>query len=315
MENYKIYTITAAYGLDLILGDPRWPWHPVRLIGKLITFFERKLNFGKHRRLKGLLLVVLIAGIVILSVTTALKLSKAINSYFYYTFYTLLIYFALSIKSLGLESGKVYQALKDNDIEKARKSLSMIVARDTENLDEPQIVRGAVETTAESIMDGISAPLFYAFLGGPILAWIYKTINTLDSMVGYRNDRFRAFGRSAAKLDGLLNVIPSKITCLVIYIASIFYRKNHRNCLQQLLKYFFSGQEANSEAVEAVMAGALEVQLGGLNFYHGVPVQKNLIGENKESLKIKHIKDSIKIAYGSSAVVLVLGIIILYAIR
>src|SRR3989338_8913858 len=221
-----IFGIIIAYILDLIFGDPQWHWHPVRVIGRLTDKLEKKLNTDKISRNKifsGTVLVILIIGLTVFSVWFALKLAKLIHPFLYHTLFVLLIYFALSIRSLGEEAKKVYLALKNNNLQKARNDLSMIVGRDTDKLNEPQIIRASVETVAESIMDGIIAPLFYAFIGGPVLAWAYKAINTLDSMVGYRSERFIKFGKPAAKLDGIVNFIPAKITSLLITASCFFY--------------------------------------------------------------------------------------------
>src|SRR3989338_1515231 len=235
-----MFGIITAYILDLIFGDPQWYWHPVRIIGRLTDKLEKKLNtygFGyrkpNHCSLTykisgnqifyGTVLVILVISLTVFSVWFALKLAKSIHPFLYHTLFVLLIYFALSIRSLGTEAKKVYLALKNNNLQKARNGLSMLVGRDTDKLNEPQIIRASVETVAESIMDGIIAPLFYAFIGGPVLAWAYKAINTLDSMVGYRSERFIKFGKPAAKLDGIVNFIPAKIASLLITASCFFY--------------------------------------------------------------------------------------------
>ncbi len=313
--NYKLSTIFIAYLLDLIFGDPQWAWHPTRIIGRLIGKLEKRLNVDNiNKKFSGTILVILVISITIFCIWGILRLTKLIHPVLYYLISVLLIYFALSIKSLSLEANKVYQALRINDVAQAREDLSMIVARDTDRLNEPEIIRATVETVAESSMDGIVAPLFYAFLGGPILVWVYKAINTLDSMVGYRSERFVDFGRLAAKIDGWVNFIPAKLTCLVIFISSWCCRKNWRNSVRWVSRYFIKSPRDNSEATEATMAGALGVQLGGLNFYNSVPVQKNIIGENLYPLDIRHIKESINIAYVSSGVFMVIGITFIWLI-
>lgn len=312
--DYKLSTIFIAYLLDLIFGDPQVTWHPTRIIGKLIEKLEKKLNVNNiDKKFAGIILVSLVIGITIFSVWCILKLAKLIHPIFYYGFSTVFIYFALSVKSLGVEANKVFKALKNGDITEARKNLSMIVARDTQNLGEREIIRATVETVAESIMDGIIAPLFYVFLGGPIFVWAYKAINTLDSMVGYRSERFIDFGSASAKIDALVNFIPAKISCSTILISGLFYRKYVINSGRWFLKYFLKGPYYNSEATEAVMAGALGVELGGLNYYNSVAVRKNLIGNSTYPLEIKHIKESIKIAYLSS-VLFIMGIGLIWLI-
>ena len=304
--------ILTAYLLDLVIGDPQWKWHPVRIMGKLIEILERKLNRGKASKIfKGVILTALIVGITILLVGFSLKLVKLIHPMLFYIFSALFIYFALSVRSLATEAKKVYFALLKKDIQEARKNLSMIVARDTKNLDGAEIIRGTVETVAESTMDGIVAPLFYCLLGGPVLVWAYKAINTLDSMVGYKNERYKDFGKIAAKLDAIVNFIPAKITSILISIASLFYRKNWLNSFKWTLKYIFQGPDKNSEATEAAMAGSLNIQLGGLNFYNSIVINKPLVGDKIYTLEMKHIDDSIKISYISSVLFVCLGLCLL----
>lgn len=307
---YRLAAIFAAYLLDLAIGDPQYSWHPVRIIGRLIAKLEITLNNRRlNKKFAGFLLVLLVVGITALCVAAMLKLSRLIHPAFYFIVYVLLVYFALATKSLAQEASNVYQAIKKGDMAQARKNLSMIVARDTEGLNEPEIIRATVETVAESTMDGIISPLLYSFLGGPVLVWVYKAINTLDSMVGYKNERFASFGMPSAKIDGLANFIPSKITCLAILIAGFCCGKFRLSGAGWLAKYFLKGEQYNSEATEAVMASALGVRLGGVNLYNSVAVPKSLIGENFYSLKPEHIGESIIIAYVSSGLCVAIGAI------
>lgn len=310
------FIILGAYILDLIFGDPQIPWHPTRIIGRLIEILERKLNSGKLNKIfAGILLVVLATGATAFCVWGILKLAWFIHSVLYYIISVLFIYFSLSVKQLGIEANKVYFALKGGDIARAKKQLSMIVARDTHNLDEPEIIRATVETVAESTMDGIIAPLFYAFCGGAVLCWAYKAINTLDSMVGYRSERYIDFGKVAAKVDGLVNFIPAKITMLLISASAFCYRKNGLGATRWASGYFLKGPQDNSQATEAAMAGALGVQLGGLNFYESFPIRKPFIGDNFYPLNTKHIQESINLAYISSALFIVISIILLLIVE
>lgn len=307
--NYQLATILFAYLLDLIIGDPQWNWHPVRLIGRLIDKSERILNTANiNKKFAGVVLVIFVVGVTVFSACSILILARLIHPALYLLVSTILIYFSLSTKSLALEASQVYSALKNRNIGEARKNLSMIVGRDTGKLKKPQVIRAAVETVAESTMDGIIAPLFYAFLGGPVLVWAYKAINTLDSMVGYRNEKFIDFGMASAKLDGLVNFIPAKITCVLIGISGLLYGKDSLNSFKWGLKYFFRGQENNSVVTEAAMAGALNVQLGGLNFYNSVAVTKPLIGSAGNPLRIRHIQESIELAYLCSFLFLLIGV-------
>lgn len=273
--NCELFIIPVAYVLDLLVGDPQTSWHPVRMIGRLIEVLEKGLNKpGHHRKFLGIALVVLVTAATAFGVWGILKLSAAIHLFMFYAISVLFIYFALSVKNLADEAAKIKRNLEDGDIQQARDNLSMIVGRDTKELDEPEIIRATVETVAESTMDGIVAPLFYAFLGGPVLVWIYKTVNTLDSMVGYKNERFKEFGWAAAKLDGLLNFIPAKITSLLINVAMLCCGKNWRNSIHWTGKFIFKGPEVNSDATEASMAGGLGIRLGGTNYYGSQAVHK-----------------------------------------
>ncbi|MFH1190712.1 MAG: adenosylcobinamide-phosphate synthase CbiB [Candidatus Omnitrophota bacterium] len=310
--NYELLIVPIAYILDLVFGDPQWHWHPVRFIGKLIERLENKLNTGRMNKIFcGAVLVILTAGLTVFGVGSILKLAKLIHPFLFYFFSILFIYFSLSIRALAVEAVKICENLESGDIQKARNSLSMIVGRDTLGLNEQEVIRATVETVAESIMDGIIAPLFYVFLGGPVIAWVYKSINTLDSMVGYRNERFKEFGYVSAKLDGWLNFIPSKITCFLISVSIFCRGKRWLSSLKEVKRFLLSGPAANSDAVEASMAGGLGVQLGGTNFYNSVAVEKPFIGQAVESLNIKHIRQSVNIAYISSTLMLVLGGIVL----
>lgn len=310
--NYELLIIPLAYILDLVFGDPQWHWHPVRLIGRLIKRLENKLNTAKLNKIFcGAVLVILVVGLTVFGVGGMLRLARLIHPFLFYIVSTLFIYFSLSIRSLAVEAVKIYKNLKSGDIQKARDNLSMIVGRDTKKLNEQEIIRATVETVAESTMDGIIAPLFYAFLGGPIIVWVYKAINTLDSMVGYRNERFKEFGYVSAKLDGLLNFIPSKITCFLISVSILCCGKRWFNSLKEAGRYLLNGPGVNSDAVEAAMAGGLGVQLGGTNFYNSVAVDKLFIGQAAEPLDIKHIRQSVMIAYVSSTLMLITGVIFL----
>lgn len=311
--NYSLYAIPAAYLLDLAFGDPAWRWHPVRIIGRIIERLEKKLNTmtdssARTKVFAGAILVILVVGLAALCVYASLKLAKLIHPIFHYIIFTLLIYFGLSVKDLAVEVNKVKMALADGDIPRSRKQLARIVGRDTQTLDEPEIVRASVETVAESAMDGIVAPLFYCFLGGPALMWVYKAINTLDSMVGHRNRRFIEFGRVSAKLDAMMNFIPARLTSFLIGVSSGFCGKDFAGAFKWGFRYFSSGPEANSRLPEAAMAGALGVRLGGTNYYQGVAFSGPLFGDNRFPLNMKHIGESIRIAYICSGLAVILGI-------
>lgn len=303
MMNHNFLTFFIAYILDLIIGDPQWNWHPIRLIGNLINILDKKLNTGK--KISGIILVILTITIVTLCTWILLKLSKF--NFYLNIISIILIYFALSTKALAIEAKKVFKALQEKNIEKARKNLSMIVGRNTNNLEEQEIIRATIETVAENTLDAIIAPMFYIFVGGPILGWIYKTINTLDSMIGYKNEKYREFGWFAAKIDDIANFIPAILASILIPIASFFTGKKFINSF----KIMFRDGKFISGIPESAVAGALQIQLGGINFYDEVGiVSKPLLGDKINILQKKHILDTINIAYVSSFLTIFLGIIL-----
>ena len=213
--------LAFAYVLDLAIGDPQWSYHPVRLIGRSIEGMEyllRKINNTEaykrdtldHDHCFG----------TYLSIYAVVLLSRQWSMLGEIIIGAAILYFAISVKSLADESKKVMTALKENDLIKARKALSLIVGRDTENLSEEQIVCACVETIAEGSVDGVLSPLFYAFVGGPTAAMAYKAVNTLDSMVGHKNEKYVRFGWASARLDDLANYIPARISAILIPMAS-----------------------------------------------------------------------------------------------
>lgn len=301
--------LAAGFLLDILVGDPQWKWHPVRLIGWMISIFEQRMNQGRYRKWKGALflsMVVAIASVVVLGVTAA---ASAVHSWLGILVASVLIYFALSVKCLADEASKIARELKEGDIKKARHSLSMIVGRDTDNLDEAEIVRATVETVAESTMDGIVSPLFYAALLGPMGAWIYKSVNTLDSMVGHKTERYKDFGWASAKCDAFLNWLPSKVTASLISLSFGFSRYA-LSAWRWTGNHLLKGPELNGDTAESAMAGGLGVRLGGKNFYKGCPVGKAFLGEAIENLSVSHIYHSIKVSYTVAVLMLLLAVFV-----
>lgn len=304
----EAFIIPSAFFLDLMLGDPQSRFHPVRFIGQLIDSFENKFNSSKYpRRFFGCVLAVFVPLVVMGCVWGILRLSALIHPYLFGVTSVLLIYFSLSVKALADEALKIQRNLEEGNLLEARHNLSMIVGRDTENLNEEEIIRATVETVAESTMDGVVAPLFYIFIAGPAGGWAYKAVNTLDSMVGHKNERFLEFGWASAKCDGWLNLLPSKLTALMISLSLFCLRKNSRASLRSNLKYLFKGCAENSDATEAAMANGLGVRLGGINTYKSVKVEKLFLGEEVTPLKAQHIRQSVTISYGASLGTLLLG--------
>lgn len=281
----SLAAIVAGFILDLLFGDPHWLPHPICLIGNLIGFLERNLRKllapGKTALLLGGALMVVIVLVLAFAVPYAILTAAAqISPWFRFALETIMCYQIFATKCLRDESMKVYTALHNHDLADARVKLSWIVGRDTQNLDAEEVTKGAVETVAENTADGIIAPMFYMFLGGAPLAFLYKGINTMDSMVGYKNDKFLYFGRCAAKLDDLANLIPARITGLVMILASYFLNLNYRGAWKIFWRDRYNHLSPNSAMTESVTAGALDIQLGGDHFYFGKLVHKDTIGDN-----------------------------------
>jgi adenosylcobinamide-phosphate synthase len=286
-----------------MVGDPYWFPHPVRLIGIYIKTFEKaarkftKSDFGL--RIAGALLTISTVGFSYLIPYWILKLSNGYSIYLYYGINILLLYTCLAAKCLGAEAMKIYKQLHAGALANARKLTSWIVGRDTENLDEIQVTRAVVETVAENASDGIIAPLFYIMLGGAPLALAYKAANTLDSMVGYKNDRYLYFGWASARFDDLLNFIPARVSAFVISLAALFLGMNFKESIITALKDGQNHSSPNSGFPEAAAAGALGVKLGGTNYYFGKPECKPTIGQALKSLDKEDILKMVRLMYAA----------------
>lgn len=303
--------IIAGFILDLIFGDPHWLPHPICLIGNLIGFIEGnlrpKLAPNKNALLLGGALMVVIVLVISFAVPMAILLAAGmVSPWLAFALETLMCYQIFATKCLRDESMKVYDALHNNDLADARVKLSWIVGRDTQNLDEEEITKGAVETVAENTADGIIAPMFYMFLGGVPLAFLYKGINTMDSMVGYKNDKFLYFGRCAAKLDDLANLIPARITGLVMIAAAFLLGLNGPGAWKVFWRDRYNHLSPNSAMTESVTAGALNIQLGGDHFYFGKLVHKDTIGDNIRPVCPEDIKKTNNLLYMTAVLCLLL---------
>lgn len=277
--------IVAGFILDLIFGDPHWLPHPICLIGNLIGFLEKNLRRllapGKTALLLGgALMVVIVISLSYVVPYAVLMLAEQASPWLRFALETVMFYQIFATKCLRDESMKVYTALHNNDLEDARVKLSWIVGRDTKELTAEEVTKGAVETVAENTADGIIAPMFYMFIGGAPLAFLYKGINTMDSMVGYKNDKFLYFGRCAAKLDDVANFIPARITGILMILASYFLNMNAAGAWKIFWRDRYNHLSPNSAMTESVTAGALNIQLGGDHYYFGKLVHKDTIGDN-----------------------------------
>ncbi|MGI8314636.1 adenosylcobinamide-phosphate synthase CbiB [Halobacillus mangrovi] len=273
-----LIAITLAYGLDRLFGDPKGMPHPVIGMGKLISFFEKFWNQGRGRKIKGGLMGILVIGFSFFFSFGLVELLAAWNHYVAIGLEAVLIWTTIAEKGLRQASMDVYRPLKEGDFPRARNHLSYIVGRDTDHLEEAGIARGTVETVAENISDGVTAPLFYALIGGAPLAMAYRAVNTCDSMVGYKNARFKEFGFISAKLDDLFNLIPSRLTAFVMIISSTISLKEKQKLLRELPIHARRHPSPNSGWGEAAAALVLGVQLGGINYYFGERSERPTIG-------------------------------------
>lgn len=306
MVKWTALALILGFLIDLLLGDPRWLYHPVRIIGNGISLLEKILRrmFPKTpggEKTAGFFLVLLICigsgGVPFL----LLYLAYHIHTVLGIALETFMCYQMLAVKSLKAESMRVYEALKKPDLPGARTAVSMIVGRDTQSLSAAGVTKAAVETIAENTSDGIIAPLFYMAIGGPALMFLYKGINTMDSMVGYKNEKYLHFGRYAAKLDDIANYIPARISAWLMILASFFAGFDWKNAKKIFLRDRYNHASPNSAQTEAVMAGALDIQLAGNAFYFGKLYEKPTIGDAVREVETEDIKRANRLLYASAA--------------
>jgi adenosylcobinamide-phosphate synthase len=293
--------------MDLLIGDPHWMYHPVRLIGKLITFLELLLRkiFPKTKdgeQKAGFVLVVLVCGISVFTVWGLIKLAYDLNFWCGFLLEVIMCYQLFAVRSLKDESMKVYKELVKSDLEASRKAVSMIVGRDTQSLTVEGVTKAAVETIAENTSDGTLAPMLYMFIGGPVLGWFYKAVNTMDSMVGYKNEKYIHFGLYAAKFDDVMNYIPARLCGLLMIFASYILKMDWKNAKKIFLRDRFNHASPNSAQTEAVMAGALRIQLAGDAWYFGKRYEKPTIGDALRPVEIEDIPRANRLLYATAIV-------------
>jgi len=306
------YILITAVILDLLLGDPRWLPHPVVGIGKIISVLEKILRrLFRNDRIGGIVLLIVTVGCILGSTYIVLRAAYAIHPWIGWAVSAWLAYTCLALRSLHRESKLVADRLAAADLEGARRYLSRIVGRDTEHLDEPEIWRALVETVAENSSDGVIAPLFYLMLGGPALGLAYKAVNTLDSMVGYKNERYLHLGWASARFDDLANWLPARITGILMVVAAPLAGLSGRNALRIVFRDGGKHSSPNSGIPEAAAAGALGVRLGGANRYFGVIVEKPTIGDMINELSIESYRGTVRLMYVSTSLMLILwGVVI-----
>ncbi len=276
--NITLLVIIIGALLDTLIGDPYKMPHPIRLFGNMISGIESRLNAGKYRVFKGWIMWISLCGLVYFSFSF-LELFFSSNIYSAVAFGTIFFFYGLSNRCLIEEGLKVEKVLQSGDIEAARKQLSMIVGRQTKHLTPTQIRSAVVETLSENLSDGVVAPLFYFAIGGVPLMMLYKMINTLDSMVGYKSARYKEFGFVSAKMDDVANFIPARITAFMMAFVSLSWR-----AVKFIFKYGKSHSSPNSGYPESALAGVIDCRLGGPNRYFGIVVDKPYIGENPREL-------------------------------
>ena len=302
-----VIKIWIAYILDLIFGDPQNIIHPVQIIGKIISLGEKILlkekSGSRYKFFAGIILNIFVVSITYGLTCLIYKSSKISGVFTLIEIY--LMYTIFSINSLAREGNRVYNILKEGNIERARKDLSYLVSRDTGTMDEKMIIRSTMETISENTVDGIVAPMLYMFLGGLPLSITYKAINTFDSMVGYKNEKYMDFGKFSAKLDDVANFIPARITGILIVIASMILGYDYKNSLKIFIRDRKNHSSPNSGHAEAGVAGALGVQFGGRVSYFGKEVDKPVIGDKAKDFELEDIKKNIKIMYAASFLSLV----------
>lgn len=307
---YHIFAFIAGFVLDLLIGDPHFIPHPVRLIGSLISFLdkrlncdakynisEKKLNLIKYKR--GMLLVFAVIFATFTMSVIIIVAAYSINLYAGVIAEAVMTWQILATKCLRVESMRVYDALRTDGVDAGRRAVSMIVGRDTSVLDVAGVTRAAVETIAENTSDGVIAPMLYTAIGGPVLGFVYKAVNTMDSMLGYKNDKYMYFGRFAARLDDVVNFIPARISAYLMIAAAFIGGRQFdgKNAYRIFKRDRFNHASPNSAQTESVCAGALRVQLAGDAVYFGKLVKKKYIGDGLREIEYEDIKRANRLMY------------------
>ncbi|WP_026566964.1 adenosylcobinamide-phosphate synthase CbiB [Bacillus sp. UNC41MFS5] len=289
--------ITIAYIIDMFIGDPpNWP-HPVKWIGTMISFFEKRLNTGKLKKWKGVGMLLFILLFVYFIVFGLILVGYRVHPFVGILVESIIISTTVAQKSLKGAALEVYRPLRKGELSEARKKLSYIVGRDTESLDEGEIARGAIETVAENTSDGVTAPMFWAFIGGAPLAMVYRATNTCDSMVGHKNDRYIEFGWASARWDDVMNWIPSRLTGMIMLIGKRPEKTGFRQAWMILFRDAKKHPSPNSGWGEAAVAAILGIQLGGINYYKGIRSNRAKMGDPFQMIQASHILEANTILY------------------
>ena len=322
LVTFHLASFFSGFVLDLIFGDPHFAFHPVCMIGGFVRFLEKNLNrfdsgssskkdkpsdasqkrFFLRKRRQGALTVFLVCLLFMSASFCLVFFGYAFSPFLGWILESAMTYFLLALKSLKSESMKVYEKLERGTLDEARRAVSMIVGRDTENLSKEEVAKAAVETVAENASDGVVAPMLFLALGGPVLGFFYKCVNTMDSMIGYKNARFIDFGRAAAKLDDFVNFVPSRFCALLMVLSCFFLGKDFdgKNAWKIFLRDRFNHESPNSAQTESACAGALHLRLAGPAFYEGRLEKKPFLGDPLREINPDDIKRANRLLYASA---------------
>ena len=307
-----IFALVIGFALDLLLGDPAWLYHPVCIIGKYISFTEKKLRArGGNLRRSAVFLTVSTVVLTMLTVGMILWLLSLLGRIPLLIGMSLLNWMGIAVTCMAKEARGVENALNDG-VEAGRRQVARIVGRDTQSLSKEEIIKATIETVAENTTDGVISPLFYAAIGGPILLWGFKAASTLDSMVGYLDEKYRDIGWSSAKLDDVFNYIPARITAVLMCVSAFLTGLDGQNAWRIVKRDHANHKSPNCAWSESAAAGALHIQLGGTHDYFGKPIEKPTIGDADRTPSAADIRNANKLLYATSA--MMLGIILLLAL-
>ena len=310
--DHILAAVVLGFIIDLFLGDPRWLYHPVRLIGLVIEKSEKQLRSMLPKNKSGERLAGTLCAVWVILVSTVVPVSILYVLYHYRFWMGFLVeifwcYQLLATRSLRDESMRVYERVKANDLEGARQAVSMIVGRDTQSLDLTGVTKAATETVAENASDGVVAPLLFMLIAGAPGGFFYKSINTMDSMIGYRNEKYRYFGTFAAKLDDVVNFLPARISGILMVLACPFTGFDMKNAWKIFLRDRKKHDSPNSAHTEAATAGALRIQLAGDAWYFGKLHKKQTLGDPLRPIEPEDIPRANKLMTAAAVLALILG--------
>ena len=311
IESFTAVTALTAFVIDMLIGDPRSKFHPVVLIGNLISLLEKLLYNVNDSNIKKLIKGgILTTGVIAINYLIGLAIVYLVRTVdlelIGILIEALTLSFMISPRSLAGAGKEIFNLLISDDIKEARRKVGWIVGRDTDKLEEPEIVRATVETIAENTVDGIISPIFFFVIGGLPLAIAYRAANTMDSMLGYKNDKYLYFGRVSARLDDVLNYIPARLTALLFIASAIILRLDYNNAIAMMKRDAGKHPSPNGGYAEATVAGALNIRLGGYNSYFGKMSFRAYMGDPLQVLEPRHILLTIRLMYTATILFLMM---------